>query len=667
MFRWAAVPFIRISLFLIVGILISRLVYFSFHWAWMAVLVSTFFLIPLLFKNLNQVWKGISFLLAIVCIGAFIQTERKIEPDDKLVDATQVFGIIDSYPMTLEDKSIYQLRIYSFHSDSSFVETHQYCRLTIAEENDIHLKYGDRILIDQSPSRIPPPHNPNAFDYAKYMANKNTYYQLWIRPANYKLINGGHGNPVLSKVYKLRSRFEQSIKRNVSSPEERAIALALLLGIKDELSPEVKQTFSKTGTMHVLAVSGLHVGIIYLLISMIFKNSNIGFLRIWLIPILSVFTIWIYALMTGFSASILRASIMFTLLIIAKAANIKTSTVNPIGLSAFILLMINPNNLFDVGFQLSFLAILGILVLYEPIHRLITPKYWITKTVWKVVCVSLAAQISTTPLSIYYFHQFPTLFLVSNLYVSVLINLLMGLGVLNTLLETFFNLTFLNSSFEWLLTLLYQGIKFINYIPYSNIEWLHISASQTIVSYLLISSLAVFLLTKQFKWLLIATSLCCVFSAESIILINQQKHKQQIVLYSDYKHKIIDQIHGFDAKLYSYDSLNSTRFIKSQVNPNRLSLDLPKAQINTYLNAKNYLLPNNNYGFIISGKRFIVMNSNHSVPTESPIKTCYLIISNIRKVRLEELEKKYSFQRLIIDSLQDNSYETIEISKRERI
>jgi competence protein ComEC len=191
----------------------------------------------------------------------------------------------------------------------------------------------------------------------------------------------------------------------------------------------MKSAFSATGSMYFLAVSGLHVGIIYLFLAFLFpfrENRKLAFLNLFVILTL----LWAYALLCGMSISVVRAVLMLSFVTVAKYLNKNSNVINTILLSAFILLLVYPYNLFDVGFQLSYLAVLGIVLLYPKSYSFLTPRFVFTRWVWKVVCLSLSAQIATVGLSVYYFHQFPNYFLLSNLLLFPLVPIVLFSGIL---------------------------------------------------------------------------------------------------------------------------------------------------------------------------------------------------------------------------------------------
>ena len=228
---------------------------------------------------------------------------------------------------------------------------------------------------------------------------------------------------------RLRHYFSEVIDTYMQRPASKQIALALLLGQKESLDKEIRQAYSETGTLHILAVSGLHVGIIYSLLLLPLSVLKQGhFLRKWYL-VLVVVLIWVYAAMTGFSPSVIRASAMFSLFTAGQMRKRRPSVWNILAFSALLMLCMDPDVLFDLGFQLSYLAVAGIVGLQPLILRLWQPKHRVLEYIWQMASVTLAAQLVTMPLTLYYFHTFPSYFLLANLLVVPLSYVILCVGV----------------------------------------------------------------------------------------------------------------------------------------------------------------------------------------------------------------------------------------------
>lgn len=300
------------------------------------------------------------------------------------------------------------------------------------------LSKGDRVIISTDFIEIKNANNPGEFNAKSYWNNKGIRKMAFVGEADYKIVS--HNPPKGLSVYFDNSReYLGGLLEKGFEGEQLSVAKALLLGDKSELSIETKESFSNTGAMHVLAVSGLHVGIImYLLMFVLGKFSRIISKKTSLI--ICLLFIWCYACLTGLSPSVMRAAFMFSILLIGQVTSRGTNSINVLFFSAFVILVFDPLLIYDIGFQLSYLAVLGILVMFDSVNALIfVPNKWIRK-IWEGTAVGLSAQVFTFPLSLYYFHQFPNYFFISNLGIMILAGVLLTIGFLFFLLSSFFSL-----------------------------------------------------------------------------------------------------------------------------------------------------------------------------------------------------------------------------------
>lgn len=229
--------------------------------------------------------------------------------------------------------------------------------------------------------------------------------------------------------------------------DEYSVAAAILLGYDDELPPELRQNYVTAGSMHVLCVSGLHVGIIFLVFSTIlsFLDKYGAVFKILKFCIL-LLIMWTYAFIAGLAPSILRATIMISFIVIGKIIKRNGVIINSIAASAFVILAIEPEDLFNIGFQLSYAAVIGIVVLQRPIYNVFYIKNKILDKIWELTSVTLAAQFATAPFTIFYFNQFPLYFWLSNLFMTPLSTVVI-IGGMIMLLVSF--IPYLNLATAW--------------------------------------------------------------------------------------------------------------------------------------------------------------------------------------------------------------------------
>jgi competence protein ComEC len=274
-----------------------------------------------------------------------------------------------------------------------------------------------------------PPFNPHEFDYKSFLASRGIYQQLFTNDDQVKTLGRNKGNGFVQYALSLRQRMVEKYEHYIPDKEASAVASTLILGYKAELSSEVLSAYSQTGTTHVLSVSGMHVGLVFVVLNALlwFLNSTrkLRILRASIIILL----IWAYALVTGFSPSVSRAALMLSFYVFGKALNRSSNSYNLVAISAVFLLIYNPFFLLDVGFQLSYLAVLGLIYFYPKFYHLLYVKNKLVDAVWSYVALSCAAQLATFPLAMFYFHQFPVYFLISNLFIVLPVTAIMYLGI----------------------------------------------------------------------------------------------------------------------------------------------------------------------------------------------------------------------------------------------
>lgn len=360
--------------------------------------------------------------------------------------------------------------------------------------NPLKLKYGDEIIVPAQYAEIEPPYNPAEFDFKAWLATQNIYHQTFADQKNI-LITGRHaGYTIIKAALSLREKQIHKFRELIKSDEAFTVASTLILGYRADLSQETLTAYANTGTLHALSVSGAHVAIIYVVLDFIllFLNRNRKLKIAKLLIICSL--IWGYALITGLSPSVVRSAIMISVFIIAKTLSKNTNNYNILAFSAFCQLTYNPFSIWDVGFQLSYLAVFGLFYLQPKIYNLFyIENRWLDK-LWNFIAMSLAAQIATFPLSIYYFHQFPIYFLIGNLFITLPLVLMMYLGIA-VLIP---GLSFLAGIFEWLINFTNLALKWIAHLPFATFSSIYTNLAEFI---LLSSSLGLFIygLTKFSK------------------------------------------------------------------------------------------------------------------------------------------------------------------------
>ena len=429
--RFADFPFLRYLPFLVTGVLLARFLPTGFEIFLLGLLgvVWILYLVGVAKKTPVSLGlsSGLGYLLLLV-LGCFLGSEKKEASlsVDAWKGAKMYLAEVKRFDIQKPNSSENLLEVLSIKDSLGWKKTQG--KVLIYHQLASSLQPGEVVLVNKIPEIIPSPSFPDEFDYRGFLAKREIHFRQFIRSGLVK-VDSSNTRSLEFAIDRLGYFLSNLIDQKVEFAESKQIANALLLGQKESLDKEIKKAYSETGTMHILAVSGLHVGIIYAILLLPIKRfkSDSKFRKGYLLAV--VVLIWLYALMTGFSPSVVRASTMFSLVTAGQMRKKKPSIWNILAFSAMLMIVVEPEVIFDVGFQLSYLAVAGIVGLQPVIVRWWIPGNVVLEYFWQSAAVSLAAQLVTFPLSVFYFHQFPTYFLLANLIVVPLAFLIMAVGV----------------------------------------------------------------------------------------------------------------------------------------------------------------------------------------------------------------------------------------------
>jgi competence protein ComEC len=386
------------------------------------------------------------------------------------------------------------------------------------------LHVDDVILVEADLAKPSPPRMKGSFDYSQYLKNKGIYRTL--SPKKHKWIKWDALKKNTFGGYFIRAReFFISLMDRYNVPSlEKGILAALVWGKATEIDSELMQTYSRAGVVHVLAVSGLHVGLVYAVLHPILARLVRGNRSRWIRFIIPTILLWVYAGLTGFSPSVLRAAVMFTCFIISEQFHQSKESFNTLFASAFILLLFNPSLLFNLGFHLSYLAVIGIMTLQRPIELLYKPRQWLLIHIWKMCAVSIAAQLVTLPLCLLFFHQFPTYFLLANILAIPISTVILYVCLLFFVFHAWTPLAYLLINLSTSLTALMNKLMtFCDRLPHSLFENIPFDAIHFLCSYVFLFSITQWLVRK--KKIYATVSLACIacFMGWSVVQIRLQE------------------------------------------------------------------------------------------------------------------------------------------------
>ncbi|WP_241910386.1 ComEC/Rec2 family competence protein [Pseudotamlana carrageenivorans] len=505
---------------------------------------------------------------------------------------------------------------------------------------EVHI---DDILVScTSFNPIPYPLNPNQFNYKRYLSRQYIYHQIRLNPS--ELLKVKPGKPTLFGLSEnIRKHIITSLSHYNFKPDELAIINALFLGQRQSISEEVFNQYSNAGAVHILAVSGLHVGIILMVFNFVLQPleriRNGKLIKTFLVLAL----LWSFAGIAGLSASVIRAVTMFSIMSIAMNLKRLTNIYNTLAISMFILLLFRPLYIFDIGFQLSYIAVIAIVSIDPYLYKLWQPKNKIIDIYWHTLTVTVAAQIGILPLSLYYFHQFPGLFFITNMVIIPVLGGVLGLGIIVILLACLNMLPhFIAALFGKIISLMnafmawiaHQDLFIFHDIPFG---WIHL-----IAFYLIICTGFNFLLKKHYKSIMV---LLVSIIGIQIIWIHTKLDtvSNEFVIFHKSRHSLISHTkkhrifiaHDFDSLSAKKDKVITNYVLENQINK------LHKEPLKPVYQLNNKLL------FVIDS--FGVYDIKQSNPE-------YILLRQSPKINLNRLIETLSPKHIIADGSNYKSY-----------
>ncbi len=399
------------------------------------------------------------------------------------------------------------------------------------------LNYGDRILVWTNLSPTEGPKNPFAFDYGQYLHYQNIHYTAFVRAGSFCLLSRHHGNWLWDYAYRCRANLLEVLRYYFPTQDEYAVASALLVGYKDDLSEDLRTAYAETGSMHALAVSGTHVGFLYMGLVWLLRRIPVYSYKGKLMEIIvALMAIWIFTFITGATASVLRASVMFSVFLMGQATFRYANVWNIMATSAFILLLINPYYLFDAGFQLSYSAVAGMVFFYPLFYKRSKIRNKLVDMAWQTLLVGFAAQLGTLPLTLYYFHQFPVYFWLAGWIVVFGGAVFLGGGSLLVVLQSFYTWLAWPAALvgKMLFTMLFwmnKIIMAIQQLPGSVVSGIWLAPWAVLLLFVAIALYGAAMLQKSAKHMLFSFSLIVFLLLCSAFRAVEQVNQRQITVY----------------------------------------------------------------------------------------------------------------------------------------
>ena len=652
---WKAIPSLRIVIGLIIGIAIefkesiplilvvivgsiACLIAFSFRW------------IPLRYQFTYEWIRGLQINILCVCIGCFIAYYANIQHNKNWVG--NQYQLKDKVILTLQEPLTNKAHTYkaiasidAVYHNGKWEPVKGKALLYIHKDTGIvRLGYGSRIMTDAPLITIINAGNPGSFDYKQYCLFQGITHQSFLKTEQYVLL----GNTIPSYLYyylfKIRGHVLGLLKKNIPEKDAYGIAEALLIGYREDMDRDLTLAYSNTGVVHIIAISGMHLGMLYgtmVLFFSLFKKRK--WVMVWIKPIVLLIVLWGFTLIAGAVPSILRSAFMFSFILFAGILDKRSNVYNTLSLSALCMILFNPFCIWDVGFQLSYAAVIGIIMFSKQVSGWIDSRFRVVQYVWDMCAVTISAQVWTFPLILYYFHQFPKLVLISNLIVVPVSCIILYAEIVLLFLAPTLSSTalYFGKAVQFSILRMNQFIQFMSSIKSGVWAGIKVSPLQTCLLFFLIAYLLAWIIYKQKDKLVKALAICTLLfmlrAYDYILLTNQNK----LIVYNISNHTILELMNGTHTINYSDSSTGNDRFFNNYFEKpahveNRTEI-IAEAPLPDYIKA-------NNQSIVILNKPI-----RRNLPISPPIPIDVLIITRNASSSLAQIHAAFKAKTIVID------------------
>lgn len=606
----------------------------------------------------SRFWMGVFTLLLFVNLGMLNRVLHQ-EQDNHLhlshfslseIKAYQ--GYVLSLPETRTKVHKVELEISAIKTQHEWKKASSKVLLYI-DKKAPKPNYGDELVILGTPTEILPPANPAQFDYQRFLSYQYIFFQDYLRITDFE--KTGKSRTVWYKVwpYRLSAWSDAALRELIPYEREYGVAKAMVLGLRDEMDVDLLQAYSAAGAVHVLSVSGFHIGIFVWLLTLLlsrFKKNRFGK---WLYLGLTLSILWFYAVLTGLSAPVIRSALMFTIFLLAEPLQRKQNIAHALFGSALVLLVLDPLLIYSVSFQLSYAALAGIIFLQPILYQSLVFKDWFLDKMWAITAVALTAQLATYPIAVYYFHQFPTYFLLANPLVVALSTAMLPVALAAILLSW---IPLIGSALGWILTsiiwLLNQSVVLIDKLPFSLVPNLSFSWLELLLVYAIIGLLIVMLYERELKWLWAVAGVSTCLMVVQLAEIVEYRHQKAVVLHAVPYQTVVSLIDGQNAVIVA-----DSAFFQQGKQPYDFYLKNFYVQRGIKHIIKEKLeAPSPRLGIIktLPFGKLIVWNQKTILLVEQPLteplpNVDYVIVRKSSHKNMAQLQRSFGTQKLFFD------------------
>lgn len=644
-------PFLLLLSALITGITIQHYQRAVPGWLWLSLFI--FFTIGFcithftysarrIIKNLRLV----SAILSFITLGALLGFHQDITKDRNWyghrINSAEALQVKITADPEQKEKTIYlPAEVLKLNEHDNWIKVKGAIKLYVYLKDSMPSYHqGQVLIIPNKLLLISNSGNPFGADFAGFAGRKGLYHQAFLGSNDILLFTTEKVAPDV--IQRTKKALLHSIAVNVKDSVTKALIEATLLNERASLNDELWRAYSVTGIVHIVAISGMHIAmlcsVLLFLLSWI-RNKKWD----WIKYFIAVAWVWFYIALTGFPPSAVRAAVMFTLLAIGIKLNRAGNNINTWGAAAFLLLCYNPYWLYDVGIQLSFLAVLSILIFYLPVKRWITPSGIITRYLWEGIAVSIAAQILVFPLVLYYFHQFPLLSILANIPAALYSFLLMAGSLLLFFIDNIgIPATWLGDILTWLTQLFHLIVIALARATPTIMQQLYINAFEFALMMAAIILLSLFFFRKGALYLHMAITCCCLLIVSFIVQDLDAAKQQKIVVYNTSKASVIDVFQGKQVIPVNI----------RQDGANRTEKEFQYNQLPARLAYRAMSIAKDTLGYechIINNSKILVLAGSIKFRTPASFPVDYLVVGSRTDFEPELWKKIFNPELVIID------------------
>ncbi len=661
---WKTAPFVRLVIPLIAGILLQwylqvSILFIVTSLACFSIVFIAFSFLSLAKKFRLQFLQG-SLLQSVVLITAMLVTWNKdVRHTDNwygnsykegdLIIATIKEPLVEKTKSYKADAYIEQL----VRNDSAVNGKGKLLLYFSKDSVAPDLAYGDKVLINKKLIAIKNSGNPGAFNYQRYAAFQQTFHNVFLKTGDWVKLKSSNVNPFWQFMFTTRAKILSALQTNInngdpgSHRDELGIAEALLIGYTNDLDKDLVQAYSNTGVVHIIAISGMHLGLIYGMLLWLFGRVPVIKRSKTTQAILILICLWLFSLLTGGSASVIRSAVMFTFITAGKMLLKREASIySSLAASAFVMLCYNPYYLWDVGFQLSYLAVVGIVAFQKPIYNSLYIKNKYLDMIWKAAALTTAAQVLTFPVCIYYFHQFAVLFLITNLIAVPLSTVILYAEILLVIFSWIPVVSLYAGKITgWLLGLMNKIVLWVNELPFAVWDKIPANVLTTWLLYAAVICIAAWLISKNRRLLQWSVAFCTGFVLSHAIIGWQVKSQQKFIVYNVPQHQAIDFVEGNNYRFVGDSILLQDGLLQNfHLKPGRIAL-----QLNKKVDSMTTCFDKNGF-YQFGNKKIVVVDENAVFETQHKMDVDYIVISKSPKIYISQLVNTFNCNKFIFDA-----------------